>query len=545
MDLWDSLTGRCPRGELYTRAERGYEHVPWREVVRRAESMAGSLRASGVRDGVRVAALLTNSSPAVSGLLAIWLAGGVPASLPLPSTGGSAEEYALRLDAILATLDSPLVLTEERLLPFVPPALARRVQVRSWESLYGSRRIDSSPPGLDEPAFIQYSSGSTDVPKGCVLTTRAITKQLEIIGSLTAGRPGAERVYSWLPLSHDMGIFGCLLCPWVSDWDLVLSTPEHFMLSPGTWFGDMASFGSTLTAGTSTALHLAVRAHGRRKPPGELAVRGCVVGAERVEHDTLRRAAEAFGPYGLRPNAFIPAYGLAEATLAVTACPPPAEPKTLAVDALRLADGEVVGAEADDPGAALLVSAGPPCAGVRIRAGDQNAVAGIHVSSPSLASGYFADPVRTRDHFADGWLRTGDLGFQQGGELYVVGRDDDLISVTGRNVYAREVEWTVAGLEPLRKGCVVVMDVALRGRSRLVLLAETKLSVGDYDGLAARAARIAARKAAITLHECVFVESGTLPKTPSGKVQRYRCRRLLLEERFRPLARVVLSDEQG
>lgn len=544
MDLWDSLTSRRSCGVLYTRAERGYERISWREVVRQAEAMAGSLREFGVHDGVRVAVVLTNSPHAVRGLLAIWLAGGVPASLPLPSVGGSAEEYALRLDAILAMLDSPLILAEERLLPFLPPAPSRRVQVRSWESLSGSRRIDPSPPGLDEPAFIQYSSGSTDIPKGCVLTTRAITAQLEIVGSLTAGRPGAERVYSWLPLSHDMGIFGCLLYPWVSDWDLVLSTPEHFMLAPGTWFSDMASFGTTLTAGTSTALHLAVRAQGRRRLPDKLALRGCVVGAERVEHDTLRRTVEVFEPYGLQPNAFIPAYGLAEAALAVTACPPLAEPKTLAVDALRLAGGDVVHVETDSPGAALLVSAGPPCKGVRIRTGDHRKVAGIQVSSPSLASGYFADPVRTRNHFVDGWMQTGDLGFQHDGELYVVGRDDDLISVTGRNVYAREVEWTVAGLEPLRKGCVVVMDVALRGRSRLILLAETKHNVDDYDGLATRASRIAARKAGITLHECVFVASGALPKTPSGKVQRYRCRELLLEERFRPLARVVLSDEQ-
>jgi fatty-acyl-CoA synthase len=323
----------------------------------------------------------------------------------------------------------------------------------------------------------------------------------------------------------------------------------------------MASFGATLTAGTSTAVHLAVRAQRDRPLPGRLALRTCVIGAERVEYDTLERAVATFGPYGLGMRDFVPAYGLAEATLAVTASPVGTEPKAVTLDARRLADGETVDVDAEDPLATWLVSAGPPCPGVRVEVGEPagprgpgepggpggaagtGRVAGIRVSSPCLAEGYFGDSARTRATFDNGWLTTGDLGFLRDGELYVAGRDDDLISMAGRTVSTREIEWSVAALDPVRKGCVVVLDVPMRRRHRVVLMAETKGGVDDFRALAGHAARIAARKAGVTISECVFLRPGTLPKTPSGKVQRFRCRKLLLDECFEPFQHVVLNEE--
>ncbi|SCL29771.1 AMP-binding protein [Micromonospora inyonensis] len=474
------------------------------------------------------------------GLLGVWLAGGAVASLPVPTRGMDRQEYARHLETLVGNLDAPVLLADEKLVPLLPESVLRRLAVRSWQSLASDGRIDESPPEADGLAFVQYSSGSTSVPKGCTLTTRAIGRQLEMILAMAGRVPGEETVASWLPLSHDMGMFGCLLYAWAHDFGLVLSTPERFMMSPRTWFRDMAEYGATMTAGTSTALHLAARGQRSGALSAPLRLRVCVVGAERVEWEALRRTVAAFGPQGLRAEALMPAYGLAEATLAVTACPHDEAPRFLDVDGNRLADGEVVACAADDPAATRVVSTGRPCAGVEVDVAEPGRLSEIRVASPSLASGYFADAERTAARFVDGRLRTGDLGFLHDGELYVVGRSDDLLQVGGRNVYAREIESTIDGLESVRKGCAVIVDVAEGGRSEVVLLVELRSRSNDYRAFAEEAAAIAMTKAGVPLAECVFLEKGTLPKTPSGKIQRFRCRTLLASDAWRPLARVAV-----
>jgi acyl-CoA synthetase (AMP-forming)/AMP-acid ligase II len=540
MQLWEQLTGAGSRGRLHAWAGNGFTTTPWSEVVADARGAAATRRRAGVRPGRQVAAILDNSPEAVRGLLGVWLAGGAVASLPVPTRGMDRQEYARHLETLVTNLDAPVLLADEKLVPLLPESVHHRLTVRSWQSLAGDGRIDETPPEADALAFVQYSSGSTSVPKGCALTTRAIGRQLEMILAMAGGVPGEETVASWLPLSHDMGMFGCLLYAWAHDFGLVLSTPERFMMSPRTWFRDMAEYGATMTAGTSTALHLAARGQGSGALAAPLRLRVCVVGAERVEWEALRRAVAAFGPHGLREEALMPAYGLAEATLAVTACPHDEAPRFLDVDGNRLADGEVVACAADDPAATRVVSTGRPCDGVEVDVAEPGRLSEIRIASPSLAGGYFADPERTAARFVDGRLRTGDLGFRHDGELYVVGRSDDLLQVGGRNVYAREIESTIDGLETVRKGCAVIVDVAEDGRSELVLLVELKSRNNDFQAFADEAAAIAMTKAGVPLAECVFLEKGTLPKTPSGKIQRFRCRSLLASDALRPLARIAV-----
>jgi acyl-CoA synthetase (AMP-forming)/AMP-acid ligase II len=173
-----------------------------------------------------------------------------------------------------------------------------------------------------------------------------------------------------------------------------------------------------------------------------------------------------------------------------------------------------------------------------VRLGRDGALTEIEVASPSLASGYFADPARTAERFQDGFFRTGDLGFLRDGRLYVVGRHDDMISVAGRNVYAREIETAVDRLPSVRTGCTTIVDVPDGPGTRLVMLTELRDGAGDYAQLTASAARIATATAGVSLSECVFLPKGMLPKTPSGKIQRFRCRQLVSAQTLEPLARV-------
>ncbi|MFG3093130.1 AMP-binding protein [Streptomyces sp. NPDC048202] len=541
MELFNALTNGSSHGVLHEWNGEEFDHTPWREVVEDAHAMAVGLRSLGVGPGTRVACILTNTPGTVRGLLAIWLAGGAVASLPLPTRGQSPEAYGEQLVALAAQLDPTLLLVDEWLTALVPPELTGQAPVHAFTALRRAGRIEPSPPGRDDLAFIQYSSGSTSTPKGCALTTRAIEQQLQIILHLTGGRPGADTVASWLPLSHDMGMFGCLLYSWAYDFDFVLSSPDRFGMAPRTWFRDMSEYGATMTAGTSTAVYLAARAQGRGTLPKKLKLRAAVIGAERVDWETLTTATETFRPFGLTDTAFQPAYGMAEATLAVTGKPWAEVPRTLSFDGPALVEGTVIEVPADHPRATRLVSNGRTLPGVSVRAGTAGGVAEIQVASTSLASGYYADPDRTAARFRNGWLHTGDLGFVQDDELYVLGRADDMLSVGGRKVYASEIESVVDNHRNIRKGCAAVVDVSDGGPTRLVLMVEPKGNPGDYRPIAEEAASLALERAGVALAECLFLPRGVLPKTPSGKIQRFRCRALLTTADFTPVARVTFS----
>jgi fatty-acyl-CoA synthase len=193
------------------------------------------------------------------------------------------------------------------------------------------------------------------------------------------------------------------------------------------------------------------------------------------------------------------------------------------------------------PSATRLVSAGVPGPGVELPDAPSDGVAEIKVRSPSLASGYFGRPDLTRERFRDGTLLTSDLGFVRDGHLYPVGRLDDVISIAGRNVYTSEVESAVDELEPVRRGCSTIVQAGEGSTGRCVLLVELKGRVRDYQALAEDAAALARAKAALAIDECVILPKGSVPKTPSGKIQRHRCEFMLRSGRFDPLATVELA----
>ncbi|MEZ0053021.1 fatty-acyl-CoA synthase [Mycobacterium sp. MAA66] len=486
-----------------------------------------------------MAAVLTNDALAVRGLLGVWLAGGALASLPTPARGMDAAEYFGHLRTICQQLDPVAVLVDGQILGAIPEALQAGFRFHSWDSVIDSGRISPEPPDDHEVAFIQYSSGSTGAPKGCMLTPRAIAAQIDILTSMIAARPSHEVVATWTPLSHDMGLFGSLLLTLTNDMEYFMSTPQRFIGAPASWFADIAQCGATASAGTSTSLYLAARATARSTAiahDGLTTLRNCIIGAERVDWQTVAYAQASLGKLGLRPEAMMPAYGLAEATLAVSAVPCTERPRRLALDAAALAAGEFKEAAPDDPEASSIVSAGPPCSGVTLPTMTEDTVSEVTVRTPSLARGYWADPVATQQKFRDGSVRSGDLGIVHQGELYPIGRVDDVISIAGRKVHAQEVEQAVERLDGLRPGCSTLIASGTGRTQRMSLLIEPRTAVDDYKDLADAAAATAMAKAAIPVDECVILERGSLPKTPSGKVQRHRCRSLYEAGKLVPLA---------
>jgi acyl-CoA synthetase (AMP-forming)/AMP-acid ligase II len=328
--------------------------------------------------------------------------------------------------------------------------------------------------------------------------------------------------------------------PWTCGGDHLLSSPERFLRSPGTWFADCAAFGATITVGPSSALQLAVRSARAAPPSGRLRLKAIMVGAERVEWRALREAVDVLGPAGLRMDAFMPAYGLAEATLAVTAVRLEEAPRALQVATRALADSRLAEPDGDEPTTAL-VSLGRPLDGIDVRIDGDGELGEVCVRSPSLAVGYWDDPVATSTRFSGGELHTGDIGFERDGELFVAGRADDLLNVGGRSVYAGEIEAALSAGGALRPGCCALLDVSAGEQPRLMLLAELRRRRDDHEAVARDAARTVLRTAGLRLDECLFLPKGSLPKTPSGKVQRFRARQLATAGDIDAAARVELT----
>lgn len=541
MDLWSRLAE--PPGaerEMWYRDSGADVCVTWGEGARDALRFAAALREYGVESGDRVACILTNSFQVAVAIPGIWFAGATLVSLPTIARGVEPSAYLAQLQRLCAEVESDILLIEERYASLIPDGPDHGLPLVTYESLECSRVASPSPPGPDQVALIQYSSGSTSEPKGCLLTTRAIERQLDLLAEAVGIDGERDRGVMWLPLSHDMGLFGGLLLAWTTGMAGVMNRPERFLASPRSWFDECAAFGGTLTVGPGSGLAAATRA-ARRQPPSDLgSLRTCIVGGERVEAGVLDEVREVLGASGLGATVPTPAYGLAEATLAVTVTGAETEPRRVRVDGAALLAGELCEPRGESA-RSELVSCGKPLRGVEVRIDGEGGVGEICVRSPCLAEGYFGEEMRTRTAFVDGELRTGDWGFLDQGELFVAGRLDDMLTVGGRNVHAGAVEAEIARGAEVRAGNCAIVDMSLAGRASLVMVAEPARSEGlELREVARAARRIAASSGGLAIDECVFVPRGTLPKTPSGKVQRFRCRELVIDGASPGLERVTL-----
>jgi acyl-CoA synthetase (AMP-forming)/AMP-acid ligase II len=552
-DLWRPFERTSAREDLLrTWSGNGWDAWSWDRWRSAAFEFAGGLRRLGVAPGDRVAFLLDNSSDACAGVLGAWLAGACILSLPLIARGMHPTRYLAQLNAILAASQPVVVVADGPIADALEGAgLAARVE--AFQRIRSEWRGEPDLPPPDQAAFVQYSSGSTTEPKGCVLTPTAIARQLMALDGALEIDPERDAGVVWLPLSHDMGLFGCLLLTYWTGHPVTLGTPQRFLTQPYTWFEDCARFGATVSAAPGFALDLAVRA-GANRHAASFPMRRLVVGGDRIEPQTLRRASRAAGA-SLPLESLLPAYGLAEAVLAVTMTPLGRGPGFLEVDADALEAGQVEPLRVDrSPDRARrgtwLTSAGRPLPGVDVTVEGATGVGEIQVQSPSLAAGYLDAPELTAERFTPRGLQTRDLGFLHDGELYVSGRVDDLISVGGRNVYARDIEAAFADIRQIRRGAAAVVEVRVQGEPRLVALVEPRDPDGDLKRIARGLAAASREATGVALDECLFLARGSLPKTPSGKVQRFRCRELATDAppgtvrrvsvRGRPRAEVVL-----
>ncbi len=500
-----------------------------------ARAVAGGLTARGLGRGDRVALMLRTERAFFPTFIGTLMAGCVPAPLYPPFRADRIEEYAARQVAILRNAGARLLVAFAEVQRV---AALLKQQAPSLEAVVGTDELPGEarrpvPTTGDDPALIQYTSGSTGEPKGVLLTNANVLANIRAIIE-RLGFAGNDVGVSWLPLYHDMGLIGAWLGTLYTGAPLVLMSPLAFLARPVRWLQALSTHRGTVSPAPNFAYDLCVS----RISDDELdgldlrSVRTLLNGSEAVSPDTLRRFNERFAPYGLDPTAILPVYGLAECTVGL-ATPTVGTPFRIdRIDRERYElSGEAAAAAADDAHALEFVSCG------RVLAGHDMAVVDdanarvperrrgrIRFRGPSATRGYFRNPEATSTLIGDdGWLETGDVGYIADGDLFITGRSKDLIIKAGRNLAPPEAEELASAVDGIRAGCVAAFGVRdeARGTEQFIVVAETRVT----DAKARTTLRQAVNRAitgamGVAPDRIVLAPPGSVLKTSSGKIRR-------------------------
>jgi len=511
------------------------------EVQQRALEVAGALASRGVAPGDRVAIVLPTGPDFMDAFFGALWAGAVPVPLYPPVRLGRIDEFHRATARMLSAVGARLVVTDRRvrLLLGRPVEEARPPLGLAVASELLSR--GGSPPAVapapDALGLIQFSSGSTVDPKPVALEHRSLMSQCEALRALMPEDPERGGLgVSWLPLYHDMGLIGCLLSALNYAGPLVLIPPELFLSRPAVWLRAISRHRGTISAAPNFAYGLCLKRISEAELEGvDLSSwRYALNGAEPVSAEVARRFAERFSRHGFDPASLMPVYGLSEAALAVTFTPRRAPLRRAEVDPVALArTGEVL------PGARAVPSVGAPIPGVEVEirgeegsALPEGRVGRVFARGPSVMREYFGDPGATAGALPGGWLDTGDLGFEQGGELHICGRAKDVVIIRGANHPPQVFEEALEGMEGLRAGCAIAVGYSpgdCEGEA-LLILAER---AGELDGaaeqrLVERVQAAVVERTQIRPYAVLLLSPGTLPRTSSGKMRRAEALRRFL-----------------
>ncbi|MEW5979530.1 MAG: AMP-binding protein [Acidobacteriota bacterium] len=534
------------------------EAIRYRALESEASAVACGLLERGLNKGETVAILLPTGADFFRAFLGVWFAGGVAVPLYPPFRADQVEDYAKRQLRVLANAGARILITfhkAERLMQILRPSIPGLAAVVTLEDLSRHRGgYRSGANGAEEPALIQYTSGSTAAPKGVVLTHSNLLANIRACGASLQIEPTDVGV-SWLPLYHDMGLIGSWLTALYFAVPIVILSPLTFLSRPERWLWAIHRHRGTLSAAPNFAYELCARRIPKEALEGlDLSSwRVALNGAEPVSPDTLQHFTERFTPYGFKAKAFLPVYGLAESSVALTFPPLNRTPRVDVVDREALTSEKVARpVRPETASSQRFVSVGRPLPGHEVRIVDESGLevpervqGHIQFRGPSSMQGYFRNPEATLAAQYKGWLKSGDLGYWADGELFVTGRQKDLIIKGGRNLYPQEIEELAAQIDGVRRGCVAAFGVAdeKTGSESLVVVVETRVTVPEArDDLTASVLARIEEEIGIPPDRVVLAPPHTVPKTSSGKIQRSACRQLYLSGKLRGRQRPVWTQ---
>lgn len=513
--------------------------LPYAELRRQALDLARKLARLDLPRESRVALVAETRPEFIVFFFACQYAGLVPVPLPIPFSLGSHQAYVRQLRAMLQSCQPSIAMAPENFVGFLTEA-AEGLGMKyfgSPEDFFSLPSAEADPLPLQphELAYLQYTSGSTRFPRGVMIKQAAVMDNLAGIAQYGVDlRPG-DRAVSWLPFYHDMGLVGLMLTPIASQVSVDYLGTQEFAMRPRQWLALISKNRATISFGPPFGYELCQR----RLRPGEAAKfdlsswRVAGVGAEMIRTDSLREFARALAPAGFKEEAFLPCYGMAECSLAVTFAPLNQGLKVDRVDAERLAvEAKAVPAVPGSGRVNEFVDCGRLLPGFELKILDaegreaaERQIGTVYLRGPSVMSGYFQDPESTREVLAeDGWLNTGDLGYRVGDRLYLTGRAKDLIIVNGRNIWPQDLEYLAQQQPEVRPGDALAFGVPGPHGDLTVIVVQCRET--DEAKRADLVARIRSQVQAEIGVDCIveLVPLHTLPRTSSGKLSRSKAR---------------------
>ena len=529
-----------PRGNL----ARAY---PFAELREDSLAMARRLAGLGIAPGDRVALIAETGAQFAALFCGAIYAGAWPVPLPLPTSFGGRDNYIEQIAVQLASSDPQILLFPEEIAEMAGAAADR--QGCRGMSFEDAEKLEESSDPLpqnkpDDICYLQYSSGSTRFPHGVAVTHEALLSNLAAHGHGMELQP-SDRCISWLPWYHDMGLVGCLLSPIANQVSTDYLKTEDFARRPLAWL-DMISrnAGTTLSYSPTFGYDICARRISSQSHVGDRfdlsRWRVAGNGADMIRPDVMQGFVNAFADAGFHASAFLPSYGLAEATLAVTIMPPGEGIRVELVEEERLS-----GRPRDISRPAryrAIVNCGKPVRDmeVEIRGEGDGPLADHHIGKvwcrgPSVMHSYFRDPEATDECLVNGWLDTGDMGYMANGYLFIVGRAKDMIIINGKNHWPQDIEWAVEQLPGFNHGDIAAFSIEMEnGEEAPAVLVHCRVSE-EAKRLELRD-QIRERVRSVTGMNCVveLVPPRSLPRTSSGKLSRAKAKKLYLAGEIEP-----------
>ncbi len=522
--------------------DEGIETITYRELHDNATRIAASLQAAGLLPGGSVALMLPTGREYLLCFMGTLLAGGIPVPVYPPLRPSQLEEHMRRHVRILDSARVQLMITVREAVRFahlLKPHVQSLLRIVVPEDLLrGATLVTPSPAVAQDIALLQYTSGSTGQPKGVIVTHANMLANLRgAIGRLEATPD--DVFVSWLPLYHDMGLIGAWLGSLYVGCEVVLMSPLRFLGRPSRWLTAIHQYRGTLSASPNFGYELCLRKVADEELRGmDLSSwRVAMNGAEPVSPVTLDSFVRRFSRFGLQPGAVSPVYGLAESTVAL-AMPTPG--RGLVVDRIQRdtfrSTGRAASAAENDHDALVFVDCGHVLPGhhLRVVAGNRQEMGEreegrLQFRGPSATGGYYRNAEASAALYDGEWLDTGDRAYIADGQLFVTGRDKEMIIRGGRNIHPYELEQAAGDIDGIRRGCVAVLGArdAARETEQLVVVAETtERDAQRLDAIRQQIENAAKSLFAIEPDEVVFVPPRTVLKTSSGKIRRTAMRDL-------------------